>query len=86
MFFYLSKILGFFALPSNTLIVLGLVGVAIAVLRGGRAGGKLIVASLIMLAIFGLSPEKSCTPVSATSNSIWPPCTSRTCCWPRPAP
>jgi uncharacterized SAM-binding protein YcdF (DUF218 family) len=56
MFFVLSKIFGFFALPSNALIVLGLVGVAIAVLRGGRAGGKLIVASLILVAIFGLSP------------------------------
>ena len=56
MFFYLAKILGFFALPSNALIVLGLVGVAIAVLRGGRAGGRLIVASLILLAIFGFSP------------------------------
>jgi uncharacterized SAM-binding protein YcdF (DUF218 family) len=56
MFFYFSKILGFFALPSNALIVLGLIGVAIALLRGGRAGGKLIVASLILLAIFGLSP------------------------------
>lgn len=56
MFFYLSKILGFFALPSNLLIVLGLLGAAIAVFRGGRAGGKLIVASLILLAIFGLSP------------------------------
>ncbi len=56
MFFYLAKILGFFALPSNLLIVLGLVGVAIAVLRGGRAGGRLIVASLILLAVFGLSP------------------------------
>ncbi len=56
MFFYLSKILGFFALPSNLLIVLGLLGAAIAMFRGGRAGGKLIVASLILLAIFGLSP------------------------------
>jgi uncharacterized SAM-binding protein YcdF (DUF218 family) len=56
MFFVLSKILGFFALPSNALIVLGLVGVAVAVLRNARAGGKLIVASLILLAIFGLSP------------------------------
>jgi uncharacterized SAM-binding protein YcdF (DUF218 family) len=56
MFFFLAKILGFFALPSNVLIVLGLVGVALAVLRGGRAGGRLIVASLILLAIFGLSP------------------------------
>jgi uncharacterized SAM-binding protein YcdF (DUF218 family) len=55
-FFILSKILSFFTLPSNLLIVLGLLGVAIAVFRGGRAGGKLIVASLILLAIFGLSP------------------------------
>jgi len=56
MFFVLSKILGFFALPSNALIVLGLLGAAVAVLRSGRAGGKMIVASLILLAIFGLSP------------------------------
>ena len=56
MFFFLSKILGFFALPSNLLIVLGLVGIAIAVLRGGRAGGRLVVASLILLAILGFSP------------------------------
>jgi uncharacterized SAM-binding protein YcdF (DUF218 family) len=56
MFFFLSKILGFFALPSNLLIVIGLVGVAIAVLRGGRAGGRLIVASLILLAVLGFSP------------------------------
>ena len=56
MFFFLSKILGFFALPSNLLIVLGLVGIAIAVLRGGRAGGRLVVASLILLTILGFSP------------------------------
>jgi uncharacterized SAM-binding protein YcdF (DUF218 family) len=56
MFFFLSKIFGFFALPSNLLIVTGLVGVAIAVLRGGRAGGRLIVASLILLAVLGFSP------------------------------
>jgi len=56
MFFILSKILGFFALPSNLFIVLGLVGIAFAVFRRGRAGGKLIVASIILLAVFGLSP------------------------------
>jgi uncharacterized SAM-binding protein YcdF (DUF218 family) len=56
MFFFLSKTLGFFAAPSNALIVLGLVGVLLAVFRGGRAGGRLIVASLILLAIFGFSP------------------------------
>jgi uncharacterized SAM-binding protein YcdF (DUF218 family) len=56
MFFVLSKILGFFALPSNLLIVLGFVGIVLALLRGGRAGGRLIVASLILLAILGFSP------------------------------
>ncbi len=52
----LSKILGFFALPSNLFIVLGLVGIALAAFRRARAGGKLIVASIVLLAIFGLSP------------------------------
>jgi uncharacterized SAM-binding protein YcdF (DUF218 family) len=56
MFFVLSKIFGFFALPSNLFIVLGLVGIVFAALRRGRAGGKLIVASIVLLAIFGLSP------------------------------
>src|ERR1041385_5069620 len=56
MFFFLAKILGFFALPSNALIVLRLVGFALAWWGGGRAGGRLIVASLIVLAILGFSP------------------------------
>ena len=56
MYFIVSKIFGFFALPSNVLIVLGLIGVALAALRRARAGGRLIVGSIVLLAIFGLSP------------------------------
>src|SRR5437764_1552721 len=56
MFFVLAKILGFFALPSNVLIVIGLFGVALAAVRRARAGGRLIVTSIVLLAIMGFSP------------------------------
>ena len=38
MFFVLSKVLGFFASPSNLMIVLGLVGVLLLPTRFARAG------------------------------------------------
>jgi uncharacterized SAM-binding protein YcdF (DUF218 family) len=56
MFFVLSKVLGFFASPSNLMIVLGLVGVLLLPTRLARAGRRLMVASLIALALLGLSP------------------------------
>ena len=56
MFFVLSKVLGFFALPSNLLIVLGVTGVALMATRFWRTGRKLAVASVMLLAIVGLSP------------------------------
>lgn len=56
MFFILSKILGFFALPSNILITLGVVGVVLMATRYARAGRRLAGASIIVLAIAGLSP------------------------------
>jgi uncharacterized SAM-binding protein YcdF (DUF218 family) len=56
MFFIASKLLGFFAQPSNLLIILGLAGVALLPTRRARAGLKLMTASVILLAIFGLSP------------------------------
>jgi uncharacterized SAM-binding protein YcdF (DUF218 family) len=55
-FFVLSKILGFFALPSNLLVVLGLLGVLLVLTRWARLGAKLMAASLVSLAICGLSP------------------------------
>src|SRR2546423_5617839 len=56
MFFILAKIFGFFALPSNLLISLGLIGIVLMATRFARAGRRLAVASLLLIAIVGLSP------------------------------
>lgn len=56
MFFYISKVLGFFVLPSNALLSFALIGLALTATRFRRAGLRLLAVSLIMLAIFGLSP------------------------------
>ena len=56
MFFVLAKILGFFALPSNLLISLGVVGVILMATRYARAGRRLAVASIVLIAIAGWSP------------------------------
>ena len=55
-FFFLAKILGFFALPSNIFISLGLLGVVLMATRFARAGRRLAVTALILIALFGLSP------------------------------
>jgi len=56
MSFVLSKILGFFAIPSNLIIVLGIVGALLLRTRFARAGWRLVIGSLVLLAIVGLSP------------------------------
>ena len=56
MFFVAAKILGFFALPSNIQISLGLVGIVLMATRFARAGRRLAITALILLAISGLSP------------------------------
>jgi uncharacterized SAM-binding protein YcdF (DUF218 family) len=56
MFFILAKILGFFAVPSNILISLGLAGILLLATRFARAGRRLAVVSVILIALFGLSP------------------------------
>jgi uncharacterized SAM-binding protein YcdF (DUF218 family) len=56
MFFYLSKIFGFFAIPSNVVIALGVAGVLLLATRFAKAGRRLVVASLLTLAVIGLSP------------------------------
>src|SRR4051794_2915915 len=56
MFFVLAKILGFFALPSNILIAIGLIGIVLMPTRCARAGRRLAVTALILIAIAGLSP------------------------------
>jgi uncharacterized SAM-binding protein YcdF (DUF218 family) len=56
MFFFLAKVLGFFALPSNIFVSLGVIGILLMATRFARAGRRLAVAALILLALFGLSP------------------------------
>jgi len=56
MFFTVSKVLGFFACPSNFLIVIGLIGIVLLCTRFTRLASWLIVTSLVLIAIAGLSP------------------------------
>ncbi len=56
MFFPVSKVLGFFAIPSNLILVAGLVGLVLLMTRWKRAGRRLALGSLLVLAVFGLSP------------------------------
>jgi len=52
MFFAVSKVLGFFALPSNLLITIGLVGIVLLLTRFTRLASWLVVTSLVLLALF----------------------------------
>jgi uncharacterized SAM-binding protein YcdF (DUF218 family) len=56
MFFVLSKLLGFFAIPSNLVILIGIVALLLLPTRFARAGRWLTFISIIVLAILGLSP------------------------------
>jgi uncharacterized SAM-binding protein YcdF (DUF218 family) len=56
MFFVLSKVLGFFAIPSNLVLTLGLLGTVLAATRFARVGRRLAFSSLIALAVLGLAP------------------------------
>jgi uncharacterized SAM-binding protein YcdF (DUF218 family) len=55
-YFWVSKFLGFFAILSNFLILMGLLGALLAGTRFWRAGLRLAVVSLLLLAVFGFSP------------------------------
>src|SRR5712671_2790158 len=57
MFFVLSKILGFFAIASNVIVFTGLCGALMARSRFARAGRSMMVASLVLFALAGLSPD-----------------------------
>jgi uncharacterized SAM-binding protein YcdF (DUF218 family) len=55
-FFVLSKVLGFFAVPSNLIILIGCLGLWLLPSRFARAGRWLASASLVVLAVLGFSP------------------------------
>jgi uncharacterized SAM-binding protein YcdF (DUF218 family) len=56
LFFFLSKTLGIMLLPANFLIGLGLVGAMLLATRFASLGRRLLVASVVLLAICGFSP------------------------------
>jgi uncharacterized SAM-binding protein YcdF (DUF218 family) len=56
MSFILAKVFGFFALPSNLLIGLGIVGLVLTTLHFRRAGVFLMVTCIVLLAVLGLTP------------------------------
>jgi uncharacterized SAM-binding protein YcdF (DUF218 family) len=57
LFFVLSKTLGVLLLPTNFLIVLALVGVVLSLTRFARAGRRLMIAAIVLLAIAAFSPS-----------------------------
>jgi uncharacterized SAM-binding protein YcdF (DUF218 family) len=56
LFFVLSKTLGIMLMPTNFLLVLGLAGALLLVSRFAALGRKLLVVSVVLLAICGFSP------------------------------
>jgi uncharacterized SAM-binding protein YcdF (DUF218 family) len=56
MFFVLSKILGFFALPSNLFVAIGIIGLLLLCTRFVRLASWLVVTSIVLTAVSGWSP------------------------------
>jgi len=56
MFFILSKTVGFFTIPSNFLLAIGLLGVVLLCTRFRRLASWLVVTSLVLIALVGFSP------------------------------
>jgi uncharacterized SAM-binding protein YcdF (DUF218 family) len=52
----ISKLLGFFTLPSNDILAAGLIGLALLPTRFVRTGRRLVSASIILFLAFGLPP------------------------------
>jgi uncharacterized SAM-binding protein YcdF (DUF218 family) len=56
MFFFVSKTVGLFAIPSNFLLAIGLLGVVLLCTRFRRLASWLVVTSLVLIALVGFSP------------------------------
>lgn len=56
MFYVLSKLLGFFVIPSNLMVGVGLVGILLLPTRYARAGQRLLVVSVLLIASIGILP------------------------------
>ena len=63
MFFILSKVLGFFVLPSNVMLAAGLIGLLlIRTKRIARVGRRLVTASMLLFPACGLLPVGKLLP------------------------
>jgi uncharacterized SAM-binding protein YcdF (DUF218 family) len=56
MFFTLSKTITVLFLPTSMMLLAGLAGIVLAMTRWRRAGIRLMIASLVLLAVAGISP------------------------------
>ena len=56
MFYYVSKIVWFFATPSNALVTMAMIGLLLMRTRRARLGRRAVFASIVGLFIAGLSP------------------------------
>ena len=56
MFFVLSKVLAFLAIPSNIILGIGVLGLLLLLTRFRRSGVRLMVACLMLLMVIGLLP------------------------------
>lgn len=56
MFFYVSKILGFLATPSNAIALIGLAGVVLLIFNRRRVATALMATSIVLVALFGFGP------------------------------
>jgi uncharacterized SAM-binding protein YcdF (DUF218 family) len=56
MFYIASRLLGFFLVPSNILVGLGLLGAVLLPTRFTRTGRRLLVASVLLIAAIGVLP------------------------------
>ena len=72
MFFSLSKILGFFLVPSNAIAMLCALGVLLLATRFRKAGVRVLTIGVVLLLVLGFSP---------LSNWMWLPLTERFPAW-----
>src|SRR3954452_14615736 len=56
LFFILSKTIGFLLLPTNFLIGVGVIGAILLATRFATLGRRLVMASVLLLVVCGLSP------------------------------
>lgn len=77
MFFSISKIVGFFVIPTNTVVMLCAIGAALLATRFHKAGKRMLVTGALLLLAFGFSP---------LPNLLWLPLTERFPAWSGRAP